>query len=69
MPLVHDLGAADNVVAVEAGGRQTGVIGDDAEASSRVQGLNAWSREGAVLLGQTDETETREGMLILESYR
>ena len=59
MPLVNHLGAAEDVVAVEAGGREAGVVGEDAEMGAGVEGLDTGACQGPVLLGQTGEAEAR----------
>jgi hypothetical protein len=43
MPLVDDLGATENMVAIEAGGRQAGVVWNDADPGARVERLDAWT--------------------------
>ena len=57
MPLVNNFGGADDVVVVKTGGRQTGVVGNDAETGAGVEGLGTGSGQSSVLLGQTDKTE------------
>ena len=52
-PLVHDLDAAEDVVAVKAGGGETRVIGDDTDTGPGVERFDAWAGERAVFLTQS----------------
>ena len=66
-PLIHDLGTSDDVVAVEAGGGETTVVGQDSEMGAGSKRSGAGSFDLSMLLRNRGEPQPGQRMLVVDS--